>query len=820
MTLLQQVVRLLSESPGNIVYHLVTLFALQAVFAVAFGQWRRTPSDTVAKRFAMGAGGVLLVRVVLLAMALFANQNPAGTTAVLPLAEQAVNTITALIVVWALVPPSRRLPRLGDVLLLLGVLVVTVLSLSFYSAWQPLASAGIAYTSTSQSTIWGALQVLVLLTGLLLGLVNAQWRQTLAPFVIGVMLLTSLFHFWNYPAVLSVQTSISYWPRLGHLVAFPLWAALAYRQSLLPLLRSQQRTPSSEQLGNLLHLTAATLKHDDLDSTLLHVLTLIDSVVDLPFIAVGTLSAEDAGHMRLVSNQPNPQVNQPRSWTLRLADWSALQAALSQNRMITLQPEGVGAAQLYRLYEQLELDGLGTLVTQPMVVDDQPQGLLLLAQYAGGVEPNGRLPDTLAPLATYIGRLLQRRSGFNTAVTDDVETAVASLFLTNSPDESQNDNPAISGRLIALEKERDQLLERLETANNRLLKAETRAAAATKRAQDLAAALQQLEQQDETEQVMVLQQEVDALRESLIEAEEAMAMASAGEGGLTSEWVMMTITRYSSQLEETQDKIQQLEQELALQENGASNALLVSLVQELRTPMTSIAGFTDLLLGETMGILGMKQRDLLQRVQANSDRMSVLLSQMVQVAQGDDVPQAVSPAELVDVREVLETAVNGVMMQIREKRLQLDLDMDESLPHLLIRRHDLHQIMTNLLGNACQATASDGRIAVSAEAKAMPDTSRQATGEHRFMKVTIRDGGSGIPLEDLSSVFLPHHKAEEPLIAGVGDTGAGLTVAHSLTVANGGRLWVDSQEGQGSSFYLLFPLQDEAAIKLHQNGSH
>ncbi|HID50663.1 MAG TPA: HAMP domain-containing histidine kinase, partial [Anaerolineae bacterium] len=225
------------------------------------------------------------------------------------------------------------------------------------------------------------------------------------------------------------------------------------------------------------------------------------------------------------------------------------------------------------------------------------------------------------------------------------------------------------------------------------------------------------------------------------------------------------------------------------------------------------AGFTDLLLSETMGLLGSKQRDLLQRVKANTERMNGLLDQLLQVATGDTQPP--HPAEeMVDVRAVVETAVNGVITQVREKNLHLDLEIDPDLPPLAVDQTALYQIMTHLLSNACQASHNDGRVTITAHAHTIPDSPTSINDRIEFLQVNIKDSGNGIRQEDLSYVFDAQYKAEHPLIAGLGDTGAGLSVAQSLAAANGGRLWVESEIGEGSTFSVLFPV----TTKVHENG--
>jgi signal transduction histidine kinase len=496
-----------------------------------------------------------------------------------------------------------------------------------------------------------------------------------------------------------------------------------------------------------------------------------------------------------------------------LADWEPFQKLVQTGKGAHLPLTGSGARQVYALYEALGIGALGGLVLEPLQSEEGVLGLLVLALPDGRIQWPTAQRAILPGLAKFITQAVVNRQP--PPPPPQEETAVVAMPLPVEPD------PAISGRLIALEEERERLVQNLETANNRLLQAETRAATATKRAQDLAAALEEIEMLSRDEKISALEEEIATLRESLIEAEEAMALASAGEGGLSTEWVMMTITRYSGQLEEAQSRIAKLETELAKRDRGTTDEILVSLIQELRTPMTSIGGFTDLMLGETLGILGVKQRDFLQRIQANTERMGGLLEQILQMTIVQE-PQTTPEEEMVNVREVLETAVNGVVSHLRDKNLQLDLDIDQDLPALPVNRTALHQIFSNLLSNACLASGKNGRVVATAYAQSIPDNKNNINELIRFIQINISDSGSGIQQQDLPLVFTAHYEAERPLIAGLGDTGAGLSMAYELTNTNGGRLWVESQLGNGSTFSLLFPIAAEQPTMLDQgsNGSN
>ena len=817
MTLLPQIIQLLTESPGNIVYHLVTLFALQAILGISLSQWRRNRQDKTAVRTALAAAFLIAGRLIIMIASLIIINNAVSSLTVLPPLEQAVNTTTAVFLLWTFIPSPKNLPRLGHILLLVALLIIGIMTISFAQTWAGQVAAEavpgtLAYNSTPQATVWGLVQIVLLAAGLIVTLVNGRLRLTLRPIILSLLLLAHLAHFWNYPELIPSGTDIPYWIRLGYLVALPLWAILTYRESLAPLVALQLSTlPAHQQINRSLGLAATVINSESTRGRQQAAVEMAARLTDAAFVGLGLLPSEAPETVRLVSNLPQPQTNSPRTWQLHLADWEPFQQLIRTGEGAHLPLTGSGARQVYALYEALGIGALGGLLLEPLRHQDEIIGLMVLALPDGRIQWPSAQRAIMPGLAQFVAQAIANSQTVTPPAKE--ETAVA-IPLPPEPDAT------ISGRLIALEEERERLVLNLETANNRLLQAETRAATATKRAQDLAATLEELETLSRDEKVSALEEEVATLRESLIEAEEAMALASAGEGGLSTEWVMMTITRYSGQLEEAQARIAKLEVELAKRDRGTADEVLVSLIQELRTPMTSIGGFTDLLLGETLGILGVKQRDFLQRIQANTERMGSLLEQILQLTAVQE-PQASPEEKMVNVREVLETAVNGVVSHMRDKNLQLDLDIDQDLPALPVSRSALHQIFSNLLSNACLASGKNGRVVATAYAQSISDRKNNVQETIRFIQINISDSGSGIRHEDLPHVFTTHYEAERPLIGGLGDTGAGLSMAFELTNTNGGRLWVESEPGSGSTFSLLFPIAPEQSpvLTMPTNGS-
>jgi signal transduction histidine kinase len=292
-------------------------------------------------------------------------------------------------------------------------------------------------------------------------------------------------------------------------------------------------------------------------------------------------------------------------------------------------------------------------------------------------------------------------------------------------------------------------------------------------------------------------------------------MSALAEGELSADWVTMTISRYSGELEEAQTRIAELEIQLAQRQPEQARGLMTALAQELRTPLTSIGGYADLLLGETQGILGVRQREFLERVRANVERIGLLLEQIVQVAAAPSGGRNLSGVEEVQLQDLVDVAVNTVIMQMRRKSLRLYLDIPADLPPFPANRDAFGQALIHLLSNASQASLNNGAMTIRAQIDALrrPGENGQGSREE-FLHLSVQDSGEGIPAEEITRVFDAQRRSDMLLIPGLGDTGAGLQVAQTLVDAHGGRIWVDSQVGVGSTFTVVVPLTENGAAPI------
>lgn len=279
------------------------------------------------------------------------------------------------------------------------------------------------------------------------------------------------------------------------------------------------------------------------------------------------------------------------------------------------------------------------------------------------------------------------------------------------------------------------------------------------------------------------------------------------------------VDRLETQLASANDSLTALEAQLAATNAAVESAItearqvdahdevIASIAQELRTPMTSIMGYTDLLLGESVGIIGALQRKFLQRVKANTELMSTLLDNLISITALDSGQFQLEPQK-VDVTTALEEAITGTVAQFQEKSITLRLALDDPLPTITADRDALHQTITHLLTNASLASPIDGEVMLTASqvegTVPGPDGSDHET---TCVHISVTDSGPGIKTEDQERVFLRKYRADNPLIEGLGDTGVALSIARTLVEAHGGRIWLESEQNIGSTFNILLPVE-------------
>ncbi|MBM3124068.1 MAG: hypothetical protein FJZ87_03230 [Chloroflexi bacterium] len=254
--------------------------------------------------------------------------------------------------------------------------------------------------------------------------------------------------------------------------------------------------------------------------------------------------------------------------------------------------------------------------------------------------------------------------------------------------------------------------------------------------------------------------------------------------------------RLQKQLAEANSKITSMQKEIPTIKSSEQSEVVASISQELRQPLSSVVGYTDLLLGESVGILGALQRKFVERIKASTERIRSLMDDMIQITTLETDLHDLRP-ESVDLNLIIDNAMSYTSSQVREKNISMHLELPKKLSPIQTDREALQQILIHLLQNAGASTPYEGKIRLKVQ------TRNEEGMEYILIQVT--DSGGGILPDDLPRVFTRLYRADNVLIQGVGDTGVGLSIAKTLTEAQHGRIWVESEPGIGATFSVLLP---------------
>jgi signal transduction histidine kinase len=906
MSILDQALKLVTESPGDLIYYLVTLFAFEAILAMVAGEWLRERRTPQARRWLVAGLGILLTRGVLMAAALLAWRGVWSATAVMPPLERFMDAVVLLFVGWAALSFSDEYPALATGLLAASLLAGLVGYAAAASVWYRAVSdqPELIFNGYMQDTLWTVvgLGLLSLFCVGVLARRAAQW-----PLLFGIVLLMLLGHSAHLVAP-SAESSVAGWIRLANLAAYPLLAGLVYRQvldwqhkDLATALRAASR-PAADT-GDLARTwewldaaqdIGASL---DLDTTLVTAISVATQVLQAEVCALGLPAKRDHRHMELALIHATDRSTEEGN-VFPMDEQPMIRRAIRTRRQLVAQEVDQRVTDMYSLLGESEA---GPLLLQPLIDDRVVVGVLI----AGNPRSQRAWTDQERRLGTILGRRLalaiSNAQRFQQA-TWRADQLQQNLDLERKKarqtqldlEQSRQETRSFAQQILDLEQQVEQhkrqaselaaVLQVVETESNeaalqaeierlngvrrdletQIEKWQERARQLTARQTRLEAELSQAERTVGQLQSDLLAR-VDQQPSPSVDADSAwgiivsdyMGQITVVHGGveraLDSDRHMLigkpildlyADPRWRQALErlmvdtdvrqrlvdsphvvnvqhgEKNMRVELTPVPLAGQQgfNGVvailypdgtapqisyQAELVASLVQELRTPMTSIVGYTDLLLGESVGILGAMQRKFLQRVKANTERMSAKLDDLIEITSIDLGQLEIQP-ETVNIVNIIEEAIMSTAGQFRERGITVDIALDDSLPDIHADPDALHQVMMNLLSNAGQASDLNTTVTVSAS---LQDTRDARVGGANYIMVSVADTGGGISEEERRRVFTRLYRADNPLIEGLGETGVGLSVAKTLIEAHGGRIWVESEEGRGSTFSFLLPVE-------------
>ena len=216
---------------------------------------------------------------------------------------------------------------------------------------------------------------------------------------------------------------------------------------------------------------------------------------------------------------------------------------------------------------------------------------------------------------------------------------------------------------------------------------------------------------------------------------------------------------------------------------------------ELRTPLTSIKAFAEILL-DNVGEDVETQTEFLEIINKESDRLTRLINNLLDLSR-IEAGRMKWESEQIDLYEIAESALNALRGSAEKKGLLVEANLEEDLP-TVGDKDKLIQVVTNLLGNAIKFTSEGGKIVVTAQRKDLLTA-----------RILVKDSGVGIAPEFHESIFEKFSQVDSSETRDIKGSGLGLPIARSITEHHGGKLFVESEAGEGSTFIIELPLHLE-----------
>ena len=241
-----------------------------------------------------------------------------------------------------------------------------------------------------------------------------------------------------------------------------------------------------------------------------------------------------------------------------------------------------------------------------------------------------------------------------------------------------------------------------------------------------------------------------------------------------------------------QTKKQALELEEA---NKAQADFAAMIAHDLRSPLMNVIGAAGMMQDGLFGPVNEEQKKWLTKIEGNSRNLVDLVSNFLDLSKLE-AGHIELVKEEIDLKELIRASIENYLILAQEKKISLLERLEAGLPQVKVDPRRLDQVLSNLISNAIKFTGEGGRVEVGAGVE-------KGVG----VRVYVRDSGVGIPKEEIGNLFEKYRQATSGKISKQKGTGLGLVISKVIVEAHGGKIWVESEEGKGSTFTFTLPYQ-------------
>ncbi|WP_321420807.1 PAS domain S-box protein [uncultured Methanomethylovorans sp.] len=244
------------------------------------------------------------------------------------------------------------------------------------------------------------------------------------------------------------------------------------------------------------------------------------------------------------------------------------------------------------------------------------------------------------------------------------------------------------------------------------------------------------------------------------------------------------LRKYADELSKANKELESLDR--------MKNELLSNVSHELKTPLTSIKGYGDLLMEGDLGEMNYKQLKALKTIIRNTERLRRLIDSLLYVSMAE-AETITYEFRKIDINDLIDNAVTDMAMPIAEKNIEVLHQVQEDLTQIEGDAEKLTDMLTNVLDNAIKFTPSGGKISIFAK----------KGGEN--IQISIQDNGIGIAADLLPFLFQKFYQIDPSMRRKYGGTGLGLFICKKIVDAHKGKIWVESEQRKGTTVHILLP---------------
>jgi signal transduction histidine kinase len=226
------------------------------------------------------------------------------------------------------------------------------------------------------------------------------------------------------------------------------------------------------------------------------------------------------------------------------------------------------------------------------------------------------------------------------------------------------------------------------------------------------------------------------------------------------------------------------------------SSFVSSVSHELRTPLVAIDKSLSLILSKATGPISENQEQFLNIAERNLKRLTRLIDDLLDLSKLEAGKMEIKPVPTL-IEKVVNDAADSLDNWAKTKSIKIEKKIQEALPEINIDSDRVIQVLTNLIGNAIKFTPNGGTITVKVILRK----------ENGTIEVSVTDTGIGIAKENFNKIFDRFYQVGERVSTDISGTGIGLVVVKELVELHGGKIWVESEKGQGATFTFTLPLQ-------------